>query len=761
MLIHKLRHHWGLLILLSFFCVSVGLSQVVFPVMEGSDEPLHISYALRLRNGFGLPDRTTYLTNDTRQSSGQPPFAYAVGALALDMFNAPRLEGQDILNHLETVRNRWYLPHLPWERADNHNIYLHGNSLDLSQRETAFGDAEIVAVTQTLRITSLFWGLFGLVGAYGAGYQLFKKRSWAWLSAAVYGFIPTLIFTSTYFTNDAPAIAFSAWLTWMSLRALSQSLSWRSWAGIGILLALAGLSKINTLIFLPVIALVWLLRPQTAQQRVISVLSVGIPFVFLFGAWAWQGWVHYQDPIGIATHQYQDTMIYSENLRSFSQLVEQLPHLYLSYFAWMATVPLHPLTYTVFGLLIILALLGWLIPAKTRQKHQSWVQKHGAMLILVSVCGLAFIAMIRWMLQLNFTGGRLMYPAHVAVCLLIVWGWHRLVRRFSSMRALRFISAGFFIISGVLIAPIALQDAYAGRTLNGLPNLTPINLNYGGVIRLLGIAQTDRRITQNWHALSLCWEVLQAPHRNTAFSVKFVRDGVIVADRTSIFGMGRFPSALWQVGDQFCDEVHVPNDDPDVMDDPLLEPATIYDVLVVVLDADTSAVDFPATTLDDLPVETPIVAQVISPANDMRTADSHWGGIHGVNFANFAQLEGYAIQGDLQAGNTITLNLLWHVIGTTPDSWAQFIHLAGNGESISLLDGDPRQGRYPTWAWNRGEWIADTWTFTLPQEIPAGEYQILTGFYRRDTGERMPITLNGVNVPDRTLPMMVLTLPEP
>ncbi len=248
------------------------------------------------------------------------------------------------------------------------------------------------------------------------------------------------------------------------------------------------------------------------------------------------------------------------------------------------------------------------------------------------------------------------------------------------------------------------------------------------------------------HPVTLCWEVLQPTARAAAFSLKFIHDGVIVADRTSIHGLGRYPSAAWQLGAIFCDEVDVLLDDPDVVDDPMPQPGQVYDMLLVMLDARTGAVDWSATTADGAPLEFPIIGQVASPIGDA-TLDSPRTPT-AIEFANFARLEGYSIEGVLRPGETIQLSLNWTVTGQTAENWTQFIHLIGSEVAVTLVDGIPRGGNYPTWAWSPGEQLADAWTFQLPDDLPSGDYTLRLGFYRQDTGERLPATQDNQPLPD-------------
>ncbi len=175
---------------------------------------------------------------------------------------------------------------------------------------------------------------------------------------------------------------------------------------------------------------------------------------------------------------------------------------------------------------------------------------------------------------------------------------------------------------------------------------------------------------------------------------------------------------------------------------------------VALLDARTQDFNWQAARPDGTAVAFPFIAQVVSPAGDMSNTVTGELIPTDITFPDFAHLIGYAVQGTLAAGETVRLDLLWDVTGQTPDTWSQFVHLIGPSSAAVLADGAPRAGGYPTWAWSVGERVADAWSFSLPADLPSGEYTLALGFYRQDTGERMPVQVGGQPVSDRTAALL-------
>src|SRR5262249_10498640 len=133
-------------------------------------------------------------------------------------------------------------------------------------------------------------------------------------------------------------------------------------------------------------------------------------------------------------------------------------------------------------------------------------------------------------------------------------------------------------------------------------------IDYDHTIRFLGYAQDNPNVAENtFTSFTLCWEVLQTPVRAAAYSIKlFDQQGQGHGDRTTVHGTGRYNSALWRPGDRFCEDI-------DVMVKGPLQSGQALNVLLVLLDAKTSAVDWQATGPDGTPIKWPFIGQVVSP----------------------------------------------------------------------------------------------------------------------------------------------------
>jgi hypothetical protein len=99
----------------------------------------------------------------------------------------------------------------------------------------------------------------------------------------------------------------------------------------------------------------------------------------------------------------------------------------------------------------------------------------------------------------------------------------------------------------------------------------------------------------------------------------------------------------------------------------------------------------------------------------------------------------------------LTLTLHWQALQVLPADYKVFVHLVdAQGAAVTQDDAFPREGRYPTWAWQPGDIVPDAHRLELPPapDLPQGPYRLLVGMYHPDTGERLPVRGMAGPVPD-------------
>ncbi|MCA9905078.1 MAG: hypothetical protein KC547_14585, partial [Anaerolineae bacterium] len=375
-------------------------------------------------------------------------------------------------------------------------------------------------------------------------------------------------------------------------------------------------------------------------------------------------------------------------------------------------------------------------------------------LVLVVITVLAGIGLLRWMSLYPAIPARLALPAHSAFAIGLAGGLRLLAQRVPRLDVpLRVFALSVIMCTGLVVGTLAVDAAYtsppAARSPDQIERANAID--FDGSIRLLSAQLDTKHLTDSWLPVTLCWEALRVPEREPAYTVKLIDQAGILADRTTLFGLGLRPTIHWQVGDTWCETVELPVGGRELL------PAHAYNVVLALLDARTFAADWPAVNAAGNDVDPVILGRVYTPAGDLRSSADDLTATN-IVFPGFATLRGYTLAGEIAPGGTVALRLLWEVTGTTADDWTQFIHLRSDEMALSLADGTPRAGEYPTDAWSAGEWVTDSWSLRLPNDLPASHYRIELGFYQRETGARMPVIQSGAVVDSGAVELVTFDL---
>jgi hypothetical protein len=105
-------------------------------------------------------------------------------------------------------------------------------------------------------------------------------------------------------------------------------------------------------------------------------------------------------------------------------------------------------------------------------------------------------------------------------------------------------------------------------------------------------------------------------------------------------------------------------------------------------------------------------------------------------------MKGYTLLTDeLKPGGQIELTVVWQTEETSPSAYKVFVHLIGPPRADGTIiygqrDTEPCAGSYPTWQWHPGELIVETYSFSVPDNLPSGHYYIQIGWYA-DAGPRV------------------------
>jgi hypothetical protein len=110
------------------------------------------------------------------------------------------------------------------------------------------------------------------------------------------------------------------------------------------------------------------------------------------------------------------------------------------------------------------------------------------------------------------------------------------------------------------------------------------------------------------------------------------------------------------------------------------------------------------------------------------------------NLGDRVRLLGYNIESSLRPGDNLQLTLFWRALSKMDRDYTVFTHLVdGEGRTWGQKDNPPVDGFYPTTYWEPGDIVRDQYEITISPEALPGEYQLETGMYLAETGERLEV----------------------
>lgn len=114
-----------------------------------------------------------------------------------------------------------------------------------------------------------------------------------------------------------------------------------------------------------------------------------------------------------------------------------------------------------------------------------------------------------------------------------------------------------------------------------------------------------------------------------------------------------------------------------------------------------------------------------------------------VAFEDVIHLEGASLRRN-PVDNTLQLQVAWRTDEPVEDNFFTFTHvITENGELVAQRDGIPGDGLLPLTGWEPGETVVDRYAITMPPNLPAGRYQVITGIFDPNSGLRLRASAGG------------------
>jgi hypothetical protein len=325
--------------------------------------------------------------------------------------------------------------------------------------------------------------------------------------------------------------------------------------------------------------------------------------------------------------------------------------------------------------------------------------------------------------------GRYTFPALAAYAVLLVVGWLAWAPQRVLAVGVPAVLGGLsvWVWAGVLV-PVYTPPQRLAR----LPaSARPLEATLGQVARLRGYAIEPAAVEAGQRAyVTVYWETLgPTPLPYSVYLHLFDQDGVLVAQRDTYPGLGRYPSTVWEPGRLFADRY-------------LLEiPPTAYSPAKLTAEVGLWQVETGDRAFvlgaDGQPVAAGVPLGELSLAarpGDLPNAVD-------LNFGDAWRLEGYALAARaLAPGQRVDLTTYWTAEQASPVPASLFAHVAGDdgqiwaNASLALAPG------------------AQALSLPLAPDTPPGLYHLYVGVVVERAGEQARLKLladDGHEIDDR------------
>ncbi len=711
---------WGALLISVYFILLSTLYSAQTPLFEGPDEASHVIYSEIIAETGALPpilrrDAPTMLARITLQAH-HPPLYYLLGVPAMWLTTRTHIDA--------------YLQTNPFARVgapgiNNYNAYLHPvTPPDDTRLAVAFMRAVSIALS-----TITLW----LV--YRTAYLVTTDRRLALTAMLVVASLPSFIFISAIASNDnLTTLLYSAGVLWLVRIWQARTISSGDALLLGAIIAGIALTKFNGL---TLIALVygWLslggVLGRFRWQAVARAMLVSATLlVLLAGWWYVRNWQVYGDPLALSA----TLRVWARGRppSEWTAIASEIEGVWRSFWMVLGVFNIQGAEWVFVsaGVLVILGSAGMVVYIYRHPKSR-WLS-----LLLLSVIGLALVALVLATRQVNVSQGRILFPMLTAFATVLVLGWRALIPRWYPVLALPLVVAA---LTGVL----SLADAYRlPRPVAELPPSATATDVYAESLALVGFELHTPYLDTD-EIVELTVYVRGTHPANPALVVKLIDPvtGVPVG------GIDTFPAmsatASWQRDVIYALSVRFTYDRARLTGYQPRQLSLLFDWRMVDRDDLENIQRIPwqtadGQTLNDVIVPGPTIYDVhyTPPALDQTTA---------TQFADVVGLRGYSIDHDqLQAGGAVTVTTNWQAQRATTVPYRLSVGLLSvDGQLVAQADGDVPY--LPSVVWQADMAFTDTRTLTLPDDLPAEYYRLYATWYNPQTGERLPVTGDGAD----------------
>ncbi|CAG0934595.1 hypothetical protein TFLX_03569 [Thermoflexales bacterium] len=271
----------------------------------------------------------------------------------------------------------------------------------------------------------------------------------------------------------------------------------------------------------------------------------------------------------------------------------------------------------------------------------------------------------------------------------------------------------------------------------------PVDVSIGEALQMWAIVPPSDVIRPGLtFALDLIWQATRALKEDYRFNLDVLTpDGRVLQTIEQANVGGAFTTAQWRAGDVVREGI--------IISIPANAPSGDYPLRLQVFDLQgrplANRMQIGTLHVEEYPLQTAVPPLQI----DRRAQFSEPIELLGANLS----------AGPNHAGGRLAVNLIWRAAGQPTADYTVFVHLLDSkGMPVGQGDGDPVSGLRLTSSWRPGEVIADRHTIPLHINLLPGEYTLYTGLYQRATGDRVAVTVDGAQSPERWIKLGTVTI---
>jgi len=726
--------------LVALFLVTAASYSLIVPPFETPDEIYHYSFARHLAAGNPLPVQSPVAMGPWEHEGSQPPLYYALAALITSTVDQSDYNSLSVRNPRANLGNPSY--------PGNKNFALYS-----AQTRPLQGANLAVHIGRWLNV---LLGAVTVLCTFVLARQAFPLDSFAQIVATgLVALNPQFLFISASFSNDPLISALSA-LTLVAVgRWQAPVSSWRL-AGLGLVLGLAALSKLQGLGLLILVSATYAgrfitsgkfaCRPSRCSLKVglQRITLVFIVFASVAGWWYGRNLHLYGDLFGTSN------LLNINGLRGMDVTWGEFVGLHMSFwglYGWFSIL-LPGWTYQVFaGLSVIGAIGAVTIIIGMRRKRPG---SHAATAAVLWAT-LMVVMMVAWIFRAQAAQGRLLFPAISTFAVLMAAGLRSMLSAAPSF--LRYLVGtvllAFLLACSLYALTVLLPSAYSldRQAVDRIPaEARPVGKVYGDDVELVAVLAPSRRFSVGEEVpVTLYFRALQAQDRDHQLVLKLLDNRRRqLGNITAHPGWGTWPLSLWKPGKVYADSYRILVEEPTVQGSPLL--AGLYLAFV----EEGSEKRLPVQG-GDLSVESNLIGEVeidamVQCPQEFRGAPVSFGGTIFLGGFQFPEEPSEPLP-------ELPVMLCFRASDQENNDLKAFVHLVGpDGEFIAGYDQPLAEGRFPTSRWRAGDASLGTWPVKLPAHLSDGvNLYVWAGIYGPD-GVRLPVTSDGLETSlDRVL----------